>query len=56
MTDVAYAIEPGLIRRTTAAAARHTTLVLVAAPKSRAYYPHTGMKPHDPSWVTPRAD
>jgi GNAT superfamily N-acetyltransferase len=45
-----------LIRRTHAAAGRHTTLVLLAAPKARDYYPHVGMAPHDSCWVIPRAE
>jgi GNAT superfamily N-acetyltransferase len=43
-----------LIRRTHEAAGRHTALVLLAAPKARAYYPHIGMQPHDSCWVIPR--
>ena len=45
-----------LIRRTHAAAGRHTTLVLVAAPKARDYYPRIGMTPHDSCWVIPREE
>lgn len=43
-----------LIRRTHEAAGRQTTLILLAAPKARAYYPHIGMTPHDSCWVIPR--
>lgn len=40
-----------LIRRTHAAAGPGTTLILIAAPKARTYYPHIGMTPHDSCWV-----
>ena len=40
-----------LIRRTHAAAGRHTTLILLAAPKARTYYPHIGLRPHESCWV-----
>lgn len=40
-----------LIRRTHEAAGKDTTLVLIAAPKARSYYPHIGMTPHDSCWV-----
>lgn len=43
-----------LIRRTHEAAGRHTHLILLAAPKSRTYYPHIGMEPHDSCWTIPR--
>jgi len=43
-----------LIRRTHAAAGRHTTLILLAAPKARTYYPHVGMRAHDSCWVIDR--
>jgi GNAT superfamily N-acetyltransferase len=36
-----------LIRRTHEAAGLHTSLILLAAPKARTYYPHIGMLPHD---------
>jgi GNAT superfamily N-acetyltransferase len=39
-----------LIRRTHEAAGRHTTLILLAAPKARDYYPHIGMTAHDSCW------
>ena len=42
-----------LIRRTHEAAGFQTTLILLAAPKARAYYPHIGMLPHDSCWVIP---
>jgi predicted N-acetyltransferase YhbS len=42
-----------LLWRTHEAAGRHTTLVLLAAPKAREYYPHIGMQPHDSCWLTP---
>jgi predicted N-acetyltransferase YhbS len=43
-----------LIRRTHEEAGRHTTLILVAAPKARDYYPHIGLKQHDSCWVIDR--
>ena len=43
-----------LIQRTHAAAGLETTLILLAAPKARTYYPHIGMKPHDSCWTIPR--
>lgn len=39
-----------LIRRTHEAAGLHTSLILLAAPKARSYYPHIGMTPHDSCW------
>ena len=41
-----------LIRRTHQAAGFHTSLILLAAPKARSYYPHIGMKQHESCWVT----
>jgi predicted N-acetyltransferase YhbS len=55
--DVAYqrqGIGRELIRRTHAAAGHETTLILLAAPKARQYYPHIGMTPHDSCWTIPR--
>lgn len=43
-----------LIRRTHEAAGLHTTLILLAAPKAQAYYPHVGMTKHDSCWLTTR--
>jgi GNAT superfamily N-acetyltransferase len=43
-----------LIRRTHEAAGLRTTLILLAAPKARTYYPHIGMVAHDSCWVIPR--
>lgn len=40
-----------LIRRTHVAAGPGTTLILLAAPKARSYYPHIGMTQHDSCWV-----
>lgn len=40
-----------LIRQTHKAAGFHTTLILLAAPKARTYYPHIGMQPHDSCWI-----
>ena len=44
-----------LIRRTHEAAGLHTSLILLAAPKARTYYPHIGMQPHDSCWWIPRS-
>jgi hypothetical protein len=43
-----------LVRRTHAAAGPHTTLILLAAPNARSYYPHIGMRQHDSCWITDR--
>lgn len=43
-----------LIRRTHEAAGLQTTLILLAAPKAQAYYPHIGMTSHDSCWYIPR--
>jgi predicted N-acetyltransferase YhbS len=43
-----------LIRRTHEAAGLGTTLILLAAPGARSYYPHIGMQPHDSCWIIPR--
>ena len=43
-----------LIRRTREAAGLETTLILLAAPKARDYYPHIGMERHDSCWIIPR--
>ena len=40
-----------LIRKTHEAAGLHTTLILIAAPKARTYYPHIGMEYHDSCWI-----
>jgi predicted N-acetyltransferase YhbS len=40
-----------LIRHTHEAAGRHTTLILIAAPKAETYYPHIGMDKHPSCWV-----
>jgi ribosomal protein S18 acetylase RimI-like enzyme len=56
--DVAYqrnGIGRELIRRTHEAAGTRTTLILLAAPKARGYYPKIGMTAHDSCWTTPRA-
>jgi GNAT superfamily N-acetyltransferase len=34
-------------------AGRHTTLILLAAPRAQGYYPHIGMQSHNSCWVTP---
>ena len=43
-----------LIRRTHEAAGLHTTLILLAAPQARDYYPHVGLLAHDSCWMIPR--
>jgi predicted N-acetyltransferase YhbS len=43
-----------LIRLTHEAAGLHTALILLAAPKAQAYYPHIGMAKHDSCWFVPR--
>lgn len=40
-----------LIRRTHAAGGLQTSLILIAAPKAKSYYPHIGMQPHDSCWI-----
>jgi GNAT superfamily N-acetyltransferase len=40
-----------LIRRTHEAAGRGTTLILLAAPRAREYYPHIGMQQHPSCWT-----
>jgi len=40
-----------LIRLTHEAAGLHTTLILLAAPKAVAYYPHIGMTKHESCWM-----
>lgn len=54
--DVAFqgrGIGRELIRLTHEAAGGHTTLILLAAPKARTYYPHVGMTPHESCWTIP---
>jgi ribosomal protein S18 acetylase RimI-like enzyme len=43
-----------LIRLTHQASGLGTTLILLAAPKARTYYPHIGMTAHDSCWIIPR--
>ena len=43
-----------LIRRTHEAAGLRTTLILLAAPAARDYYPHVGLTGHDSCWIIPR--
>lgn len=43
-----------LVRRTHEAAGRRTTLILLAAPLARDYYPRLGMRRHDSCWVVDR--
>ena len=40
-----------LIARTHAAGGLQTSLVLLAAPRAKTYYPHIGMQPHDSCWI-----
>ncbi len=52
--DVAFqrqGIGKELVRRTHEAAGVETTLILLAAPDARAYYPHIGFEPHDSCWI-----
>jgi ribosomal protein S18 acetylase RimI-like enzyme len=43
-----------LIRRTHEASGLSTSLILLAAPMARSYYPRVGMAPHDSCWTIPR--
>ena len=43
-----------LIRQTHERAGHSTTLILLAAPAARTYYPHIGMMPHDSCWIIPK--
>jgi predicted N-acetyltransferase YhbS len=43
-----------LVRRTHEAAGLHTSLILLAAPAAREYYPRIGMTRHDSCWVVPK--
>lgn len=43
-----------LIEWTHQTAGLRTTLILLAAPLARTYYPHIGMTPHESCWVIPR--
>lgn len=43
-----------LVRRTHEAAGIKTTLILLAAPAARDYYPKIGMTRHDSCWIIPR--
>jgi predicted N-acetyltransferase YhbS len=45
-----------LIRRTHEAAGLVTTLILIAAPDARTYYPHIGMQHQDACWMIHRTD
>lgn len=47
-------IGKALIEKTLDAAGRHTTLILLAAPKAQGYYPHIGMARHESCWIIPR--
>ena len=48
-----HGIGKELIRRTHEAAGLKTTLLLLAAPKAQAYYPHIGMTKHESCWLIP---
>lgn len=55
--DAAYqrrGIGRALIRQTHERASLDTTLILLAAPRARDYYPHIGMQAHDSCWIIPR--
>jgi predicted N-acetyltransferase YhbS len=55
--DVAHqksGIGKELVRRTHEAAGLSTSLILLAAPAAREYYPRIGMTKHDSCWVIPR--
>lgn len=57
--DVAFqkrGIGKELIRRVHISAGLSTTLILLAAPAAREYYPHIGLQPHDSCWVIPRVN
>ena len=43
-----------LIRRTHEEAGLNTTLILLAAPDAKSYYPHIGMTKHESCWIIPR--
>ena len=43
-----------LIRRTHEEAGLNTTLILLAAPDAKSYYPHIGMTRHESCWIIPR--
>ena len=43
-----------LMRRTHEEAGLNTTLILLAAPDAKSYYPHIGMTKHDSCWIIPR--
>lgn len=55
--DVAFqghGVGKELIAQTHEAAGLQTTLILLAAPKARTYYPHIGMVQHDSCWTIAR--
>jgi len=43
-----------LIKETHQAAGKQTSIILLAAPAARTYYPHIGMQPHDSCWMIDR--
>lgn len=55
--DVAFqkrGIGRRLLRETHLAAGLNTTLILLAAPNARTYYPHIGLKRHESCWIIDR--
>lgn len=55
--DAAYqgrGIGRALIARTHAAVPPTSSLILLAAPGARTYYPHIGMEAHPSCWILPR--
>jgi ribosomal protein S18 acetylase RimI-like enzyme len=55
--DVAFqrqGIGKELVLRTHLSAGFHTSLILLAAPEARDYYPRIGMQRHDSCWLVPR--
>ena len=56
--DVAFqgkGIGRELVSRTHDLAGKNTTLILLAAPRARTYYPHIGMTQHESCWILPRS-
>lgn len=56
--DVAFqgkGIGRELVSRTHELAGKNTTLILLAAPRARTYYPHIGMTRHESCWILPRS-
>lgn len=51
VADQGRGIGRALLERTHREAGEGTTLILIAAPKARGYYPHIGMQHHDSCWI-----